>query len=109
MGYSLTLSQFNEFSDEEKENYVQRIHTLFIDQLWTRDEVKNELNICTNLIKHLLKEYDIKKTPEQLKTTTERTCILKYGVKSTNQLDSVKKKQSETCMFGINYKLKEVY
>ena len=104
----MTLSIFNKLSQNEQNEYIENLKKLYIDELRNRTEVADILDISIGFIKYLLKTYHISKTKEQLKATSERTCLLKYGVKSTNQLESVKKKQSETCQshYGVSSPLK---
>lgn len=104
----ITLSIFNKLSKDEQEEFINNIKRMYIIECMTREEVANKLNISLNLLKYFIHEYNLNKTKEQLKATNERTCMIKYGVKSTNQLESVKRKQSETCMkhYGVTSPLK---
>ena len=101
--YKLNMKKFNNMSDEEKLKLVNDIKIDYCNNCLVRETVAKKYDMPISLLKHIIKIYSIKKTKEQKKESVKKHCLEKYGVESTNQLESVKKKQRETHMkrYGV--------
>ena len=63
----------------------------------------NKEKICENISKSLKKTWE--ERGDKIREKTRQTCLERYGVESTNQLDSMKQKSKQTCLdkFGFEY------
>lgn len=96
MNEHTTLGMFKSWPEEKQKEFINKLKQLYCDNCYLRGDVCKELNITVNLFKYFVKIYNINKTKEQKKKSIENNCLKKYGVKSPNQLESVKKKQADT-------------
>lgn len=91
-----TYRDYRNFSPLEKDKFLKFIQNKYCDELMTDSEISNIINCGYQTIQKIRLENNIKRTPEQQKSLNEKHCLEKYGVKSTNQLDSKKEKVKQT-------------
>lgn len=74
----------------------ETIIDLYINQNLSKEETAKQLNITMWSLSNLLKQYNIKKSKDNIKELRERTCVDRYGVKNTWQSEEIKEKIKET-------------
>ena len=83
----MTIKMFNKLSIDKQKELIEKIKYLFLNQLYTKNEIFKELKINEELFNKICNENNIKKTNEQIKLTNKRihekkklTMLKHYGV-----------------------------
>lgn len=87
------------FSIINKSYSVDWLKDQYLNNNISRADLSEKLGIGVWLLAKICAHYNIKKTNAQRYENIEKTSQEKYGVKSTFQLEEVKKKTADTCLF----------
>ena len=76
----------------------EELYDLYITQNLSQEAVGQHYGTHKKVVARWLKELDITKTVELQRACKDKTCIEKYGVSNTSQVESIKEKRRQTCL-----------
>ena len=91
-----TYRNYKNLSEFDRNKFVEFIRQKYCDELLTDLEISKFFNSGYQMIQRIRLENNIIRTEEQRNKMNEKHCLEKYGVKSTNQLNSKKEKVKQT-------------
>ena len=107
-----TIHTYNSLSDLEKSNFLKKLENGYTIELLSDDEIGKSVNASAHTIGTIRRINNIFRNKEQQKKYCEKRCFEKYGVTSTNQLQSKKEKVKQTNLarYGVEnpYQSKEI-
>lgn len=74
---------------------AENIRQLYLEENRTKDEVSKLLDITMHTLSNYFKNYNIKKSKEEIKERRKQTCLDKYGTDNVSKSDKVKEKIKE--------------
>lgn len=74
------------------------LYDLYITQNLSQEVVGQHYGTHKKVVARWLKELDITKPVELQRACKDKTCIEKYGVSNTSQVESIKEKRRQTCL-----------
>lgn len=77
------------------DSVANKIRQLYLEENRTKDEVSKLLGITMHTLSNYFKNYNIKKSKEEIKERRKQTCLDKYGTDNVSKSDKVKEKIKE--------------
>ena len=77
------------------DNIASKIKHLYLEENRTKNEVSKLLDITMHTLSNYFKNYNIKKSKEEIKERRKQTCLDKYGTDNVSKSDKVKEKIKE--------------
>lgn len=105
-GDRLTVWQFDQLSDAEKRQIVEKYEAIHLVQNRSPEYAASELGISDELGMHIRKNYSRPKTEAEIAEYKRLNSLNRYGVDHPSKSEEVKSKVRETCLekFGVtNY------
>ncbi len=104
-----TIHSYNALSIDDKNKLIQFIKNKYLIDLYTDKEIGLYFDASGHTVSCIRRLESIYRSKAQSALRNKKTCIEKYGVESTNQLESKKEKTKQTCLerYGVDNPYKD--